>query len=62
MTKSNDPLTGAYNRKKGVEILSEFSENMKNEDNILSICLVDIKNLSYINKKIGLRLETTLLK
>ena len=50
-----DLLTGAYNRKKGLDILKYLAETVTTEENPISICLIDIHNLGYINKKMGLR-------
>lgn len=61
--KSKDQLTGAYNRKKGIFILKNLAEEIKkDEENNLSTCLIDIKNLSYINKKMGLKAGDDIVK
>ncbi len=50
---SLDSLTGAYNRNTGLEILKKIIESSKYKGSPLSICLVDIQNLGYINKNMG---------
>ncbi|WP_319201314.1 GGDEF domain-containing protein [uncultured Ilyobacter sp.] len=60
--KSKDPLTGAYNRKNGINIFKNLAETFKDEESQISICLIDIKNLGYINKKMGLKAGDDIVK
>lgn len=49
-----DHLTKTLNRNTGMKILKEIIEKEDPEDSPLSICLVDIQNLAYINNKMGI--------
>ena len=44
-----DPLTKAYNRHYGMELLSEWLEKR----NVFICCFVDMDNLKYVNDKFG---------
>lgn len=57
-----DELTKAYNRKYGLDILSEHIELYNNYGIPFSIFMVDIANLDNINKSLGLDLGDELLK
>lgn len=59
---SLDPLTGVYNRARGIGYLKSELKTCLSEDIPLSICLVDIQNLGYINKKQGLHIGDDILR
>jgi len=44
-----DPLTKAYNRRYGMELLSDWLEKRKE----FTICFVDMDNLKYVNDRFG---------
>lgn len=59
---SLDPLTGVYNRSKGITCLKSELKICLSEKIPLSVCLVDIQNLGYINKKQGLHVGDDILR
>ena len=59
---SLDPLTGVYNRSRGIAYLKSELKACLSEELPLSICLVDIQNLGYLNKKLGLHVGDDILR
>ncbi|GLI54492.1 hypothetical protein PM10SUCC1_00070 [Propionigenium maris DSM 9537] len=57
-----DPLTGVFNRSRGITYLKSELKTCLSGDIPLSICLVDIQNLGYINKKLGLHVGDEILR
>ncbi|WP_036226365.1 GGDEF domain-containing protein [Mesoaciditoga lauensis] len=48
-----DELTGVYNRRTGLTILSEKMKSSQRSGEPLSICFVDINDLKHVNDKFG---------
>jgi diguanylate cyclase (GGDEF)-like protein len=57
-----DPLTGVFNRSRGITYLKSELKTCLSGEIPLSICLVDIQNLGYINKKLGLHIGDEILR
>ncbi len=56
-----DLLTGVYNRKQGLQLLSHFLNRSHSNDRFFSIFLVGIDNLDSINKNLGMKAGDNLL-
>ncbi|WP_268050189.1 GGDEF domain-containing protein [Clostridium ganghwense] len=48
-----DEFTGIYNRSAGLEILEHKFKIAKKNNDILSICFIDLNNLKYVNDRFG---------
>jgi diguanylate cyclase (GGDEF)-like protein len=48
-----DELTGIYNRKAGLEIMSKFMSEQKSGAPVFTVCVYDLDNLHYINESFG---------
>lgn len=55
MTIANytDSLTGIYNRKIGLEMLTKFVNELKLDSPPFTVCFVDLNDLKYVNDKYG---------
>jgi len=49
-----DELTGIYNRKAGLELMSKIMNEQKSGAPIFTVCVFDLDNLQYINESFGL--------
>lgn len=56
-----DKLTGAFRRKYGLGLLSEYIDIYHKSGRLFSICLIDIDNLKFINETRGIEAGDTLI-
>ena len=48
-----DTMTGAYNRRSGIERLSQVYKNLKKTNCMASICFIDVNGLKQVNDTLG---------
>ena len=48
-----DTMTGAYNRRSGIERLSQIHKNLKKTNCLASICFIDVNGLKQVNDTLG---------
>ena len=48
-----DTMTGAFNRRSGIERLSQVNKNLKKTNCLASICFVDVNGLKQVNDTLG---------
>ena len=48
-----DTMTGAYNRRSGIERLTQVNKNLKKSNCLASICFIDVNGLKQVNDTLG---------